>query len=365
MDTEDNVTLFVSHHSSKLDVAKAVETALAKRGVKCWIAPRDVNPGEPFDKSVRNAIDDSAAILLLFCAQSEKSRHVKRELILGDSAGRPIIPLRLEAIDPGELAYHLADSQWIDWIDRRDGVIDRVAAQAKVYAGAPDPAVIASPKDLPSSNVPAPDGNDGGPGKIPFAWIGLAAAALLAAVLITWMITGSGNEVGQTPASRPDNVEIAEAAPPEIDTGSDEPESPAPETMAPPTPQPTTTPPRTANPAASPAPAQEEQPAARRPAPTEAQPLQRVVQACAGVPSDTEYLICADQSLGDRAREMSRLIRQLRTRLESSPDALRQFNREQRAWFNNVRATCHSAACVAAEQTRWTNALRARLAVGS
>ncbi len=359
MDSENNVTVFVSHHSSKVEVAKAVETALQKRGVQCWIAPRDVDPGEPFDKSVRNAIDNSAAILLLFCAKSEKSRHVKRELILGDTAGRPIIPLRLEAIDPGELAYHLADSQWIDWIDRRDSVIDRVASQAKSYAGLPDTAAPPPPSPNIAAEPPARI-----PAKIPGSWIALAAIALLAAVPITWMITSSGDDDREVATDESDAAEIAEADIAEgIEESDDVPEdaaTPAAETPVTPPPQsqPSAPPPTSSAPSPTPQP----QAAPSTPAPAPAGPLQRVVQACAGVPSDTEYLICADSSLGDRAREMSGLIRQIRARLESSPDRLRNFNRAQRNWYNNVRATCHSAACVAAEQDRWNANLRSRMA---
>ncbi len=137
MAEQEPIRLFVSHHSSKFDVAQQVEALLAKRGIRCWIAPRDVPPGTPFDTAVHQAIETSAAVLLLFCSNSDKSRHVKRELILSDKSGRPIIPLRLEAIDPGDLAYHLADSQWIDWIDRREAVMDRVAAQARLFANVP------------------------------------------------------------------------------------------------------------------------------------------------------------------------------------------------------------------------------------
>lgn len=133
MKSDDKPTVFVSHHSSKADVAAEVEAALGKRGVKCWIAPRDVDPGEPFDTSVRHAIERSSAVLLLFCAESDRSRHVKRELILADSAEKPIIPVRLEKIHPGELAYHLADSQWIDWVERREAVMDRVAEKARRF----------------------------------------------------------------------------------------------------------------------------------------------------------------------------------------------------------------------------------------
>lgn len=147
-------TLFVSHHSSKLPVAEHVERALNAKGIRCWVAPRDVDPGEPFDKAIRKAIADTDAMLLLFCSRSEKSRHVKRELILADQLGKAIIPLRLERIDPGELSYHLADSQWIDWLEQRDVVIDRIAAKARDFQeqGGYDPSppvvVPASSSDL-------------------------------------------------------------------------------------------------------------------------------------------------------------------------------------------------------------------------
>lgn len=127
--------LFVSHHSSKLETAEHVERALNAKGVQCWIAPRDIEPGEQWDVAIRKAIADSDAMLLLFCSSSEKSRQVKRELILADQLGKAIIPLRLERIDPGQLSYHLADSQWVDWLEQRDGVIDRIAAKAREFQG--------------------------------------------------------------------------------------------------------------------------------------------------------------------------------------------------------------------------------------
>jgi len=78
MEEAKRPTLFVSHHSSKYEVALHVEKALARHGVDCWIAPRDVGPGDAFDTAIMKAIRDSAGVLLLFCSQSDKSPHVKR-----------------------------------------------------------------------------------------------------------------------------------------------------------------------------------------------------------------------------------------------------------------------------------------------
>ena len=139
--TEDKrPRLFVSHHSSKYDVALHVERALSRHGVDCWIAPRDVGPGEAFDTAIMKAIRDSSGVLLLFCSQSDKSPHVKRELILADSAHKAIIPLRLEEIVPDDLAYHLASAQWIDWLEKRDDSIARIAVKAHQLAGLTPPA---------------------------------------------------------------------------------------------------------------------------------------------------------------------------------------------------------------------------------
>lgn len=156
MVTNTSPALFVSHHNSKLEVAQHVETALNAKGVRCWIAPRDIEPGDQWDIAIRKAIADTDAMLLLFCSRSEQSKQVKRELILADQYNKPIIPLRLERIDPGQLTYHLADSQWIDWMEQRDVVIDRIANKAREFR---EVAPATSPSDSPwpvDGRTPAP-----------------------------------------------------------------------------------------------------------------------------------------------------------------------------------------------------------------
>ncbi|MEP3225889.1 MAG: TIR domain-containing protein [Parasphingorhabdus sp.] len=135
MGKQSATQLFISHHSSKLPIALELEKSLAKYGVTCWLAPRDVEPSEAFDMAIKRAIDESCATLLLFCSKSDKSPHVKRELILADSSRKAIIPVRLEELAPDELAYHLASSQWIDWLEKRESTIERVAAKAHQLAG--------------------------------------------------------------------------------------------------------------------------------------------------------------------------------------------------------------------------------------
>jgi hypothetical protein len=214
MNQASGPVLFVSHHSSELEIAQHVERALNAKGVKCWIAPRDVEPGASFARAIPDAIEQSSAVLLLFSAASVKSPHVERELILADQLGKAIIPLRIEKIvDPGGLRYHLAASQWIDWLEQRDAAIDRIAARARGFDqemprtdaaptgfshGGAAASTYAPPQMAPAalggSGSPAPEGAPpGGGSSAKWLWIslgGVIAAALV--VLLVWLATRQG-----------------------------------------------------------------------------------------------------------------------------------------------------------------------------
>ena len=48
--------LFVSHVSEDRDAATQVVEELERRGLRCWIAPRNVRPGRPFDDEIAEAV---------------------------------------------------------------------------------------------------------------------------------------------------------------------------------------------------------------------------------------------------------------------------------------------------------------------
>ena len=55
--TTPDLFLFVSHVSEDRAAATEIVEELERRGVRCWIAPRDVRPGRPFDDEIADAID--------------------------------------------------------------------------------------------------------------------------------------------------------------------------------------------------------------------------------------------------------------------------------------------------------------------
>ncbi|MGP1352861.1 MAG: TIR domain-containing protein [Parasphingopyxis sp.] len=155
---------FISHHSSQVETARQLKQVLANNGVDGWMAPDDIDPGRPFDQAIIEQVRTSDLIILLFCARSDQSRHVKRELMMAENGDKLIFPVRLENIDADGLAYWLNDYQWIDWFDRRDDTIQRMIDTIKrlVEINVPPeplPPESASPPVLPedSEDADAPE----------------------------------------------------------------------------------------------------------------------------------------------------------------------------------------------------------------
>ncbi|HTU10845.1 MAG TPA: TIR domain-containing protein [Allosphingosinicella sp.] len=138
--------VFISHHSSQAALARALKAKLAAAGITGWMAPDDIDPGVSFDQAIIAQVARSDGIVLLFCGNSDQSRHVKRELILGEDSGRPIYPVRLENVMPKGLAYWLQDYQWIDWLGGKGGGADRLIETIRRNAagGGPDGAADAT-----------------------------------------------------------------------------------------------------------------------------------------------------------------------------------------------------------------------------
>jgi TolB-like protein/Tfp pilus assembly protein PilF len=107
--------VFVSYASQDAAVANSIVEHLEQRGLKCWIAPRDVKPGSVYADAIVRAINDAKALVLILSARATASSHVGREVERAAAKRKPIIPFRLDgaALNP-ELEYFLSNSQWID-----------------------------------------------------------------------------------------------------------------------------------------------------------------------------------------------------------------------------------------------------------
>ena len=101
--------VFISHLSEDGAVADAACASLERRGIACWIAPRDLIPGgEPGE-----AIACSRLFLLIFTAGSNDSPRTQREVEQAAAASLPILGFRIADVAPAP-ALGFPIGEWLD-----------------------------------------------------------------------------------------------------------------------------------------------------------------------------------------------------------------------------------------------------------
>src|SRR3984893_1353731 len=107
--------VFISHSSKDRETADAICAHLESAGIKCWIAPRDIEPGATWTKEIIQGLDACRALILVFSEHANDSDHVQREVAKGFSYGLAVIPFRIKDVLPDQsLSYFLDTVQWLD-----------------------------------------------------------------------------------------------------------------------------------------------------------------------------------------------------------------------------------------------------------
>ncbi|MGD0023398.1 MAG: toll/interleukin-1 receptor domain-containing protein [Xanthobacteraceae bacterium] len=106
---------FLSYPHADKATADAVCATLESEGIRCWIAPRDITPGEEWAAAIFHAINHCRVMILIFSSRANESRQVRREVECAISNGVPVVPLRIEDVVPtASLAYFMASVHWLD-----------------------------------------------------------------------------------------------------------------------------------------------------------------------------------------------------------------------------------------------------------
>jgi Flp pilus assembly protein TadD len=107
--------VFISHAAKDKPVGDALCAALEAKGIRCWIAPRDVRPGVPWGEAIIDGINESRILILILSSISNNSPQVVREVERAVSKGIPIIPFRIEDVPLSKgLEYFVAATHWLD-----------------------------------------------------------------------------------------------------------------------------------------------------------------------------------------------------------------------------------------------------------
>jgi len=130
--------VFISYASQDTVVADAVVLALERQGLKCWVAPRDVTPGEFYADAIVRALNAARIFVLVLTANAVTSPHVLREVERTSAKRHPIISFRIGSVSlPPALEYFLSASHWLDAsASGIDGTLPQlVAAVQRLVAG--------------------------------------------------------------------------------------------------------------------------------------------------------------------------------------------------------------------------------------
>ena len=202
---------FISYATGDQAVAMEVCALLEARGIRCWIAPRDVVPGKVWDEAILDAIEGASGFLLVLSSAANASPFVKNEVNRAFSLGKPIFTFRVEDVQPGRsLELYLARHHWTDGF--RGRIEDRVAELARALEALPEAGVAPA---ATGSAATTRKGAGFGPKlrtlssrRERIAWGVAAACALLALAALGFAVSRSSNPSASAATERVAQVDI-------------------------------------------------------------------------------------------------------------------------------------------------------------
>ena len=95
--------------------ADAVCATLEGRGIRCWVAPRDILPGTDWGEAIIDAIEQSRVMILIFSGHANESPQIKREVERAVNKNVTVVPLRIENVPMSKsLEYFVSTPHWMD-----------------------------------------------------------------------------------------------------------------------------------------------------------------------------------------------------------------------------------------------------------
>jgi hypothetical protein len=107
--------VFISHSSTDKKVADAICAYLESKGSTCWIAPRNILPGEEWGDSILRGIQNCQVMVLIFSKAANDSGPVRSEVDRAVNAKKILIPFRIENVAPtGAMEFHIGRRHWLE-----------------------------------------------------------------------------------------------------------------------------------------------------------------------------------------------------------------------------------------------------------
>lgn len=208
--------VFISYASKDKPKADAACAVLEARGIRCWIAPRDVLPGRPYGEAIIDGIQGCRVMVLILSSNANQSLHIPKEVERAVSRGVTIVPLRIEDVAPGRsLDYFIGSVHWLDALtppleQHLDNLAATVLRLLPEKSEAPEVLGVAR-QERRSGAIPASAKYRAAlQGRSRLYLVAVGAVVFIAAGVILWRQTTSA-QAPQTPNSA---VRVAAVSPP-------------------------------------------------------------------------------------------------------------------------------------------------------
>jgi TIR domain len=99
--------VFISYTQPDSDVAHELVSQLEARGIKCWIAPRDIPPGADWAREIVDAIAAARVMVLVFSV----STRLTGQLTFALDRGMRVVGFRIDDVEPPAI---LSGHHWLD-----------------------------------------------------------------------------------------------------------------------------------------------------------------------------------------------------------------------------------------------------------
>lgn len=178
--------VFISYSTKDKVITDAICARLEQSGLRCWYAPRDIEPGADWAGSIVEAVGASRVMVLIFTPHSNASAQVLREVDCAVAAGVTVIPFRLTDTEPAEsMRYYLSAVHWLDAVDEKlEAAIGELILLCRAVVETGGKAVLPARADKPKKSRAG-------------LWIALAltaAAVTAAALLLPGLLRKPANE---------------------------------------------------------------------------------------------------------------------------------------------------------------------------
>ncbi len=145
--------VFVSYSQADRECAFELVARVEARGIRAWIAPRDVEPSADWAAEIIDAISAARVMVLVLSASSNDSPQVRREVERAVNRQVRVLPFRIDDVLPSKsLEYFLSAQHWLDaFPEPREPHYARLCAVLETIIGAGAAPVVNAPAPPPAA----------------------------------------------------------------------------------------------------------------------------------------------------------------------------------------------------------------------